>query len=163
MRFVSYFFVVVLLCSCSEQPGDILTLDSSSSSESYIVIAGQDTNHRGFAFYDINGTLIRNGNFRAENALHRGVVPFDDRSVLVSLDTTDAIYHADIDGTKTQFHGSAQFSGTIYDLVISEQGNTYVTESNRIESKSLIPMAIDCPLTISTPILELARSAILDA
>ncbi len=125
---------MILLTSCGEEPGDIITLGSEASVDTpYLVISGQDGNHRGFAFYDLNGSLVTLGNFRFENATPRGVAPYTATSVLMCLDTTDSIYEVSLDGTKSLFHGSAQFSGNIYGIVIGDSGRTYVVESNRIE------------------------------
>lgn len=133
------FFVTLLLIlnmSCGEEQGDILTLDSESTAPvtpSYIILNGQDGNHRGFAVYTTDGVFVRGGNFRAEAATPRGIIPFSATSVLMSLDTTDSIYEVNIDGTKTLFHGSAQFNGGIYGVAVADSGNVYAVESNRIE------------------------------
>lgn len=133
-RWTGYFFSIFLLVSCNGQQGDIITLDSELvQSVPYLVMAGQDTNHRGFAFYTLEGTFVNGGNFRAENATPRGLFPYSPTSVLMSLDTTDSIYEVSLDGTKTLFHGSAQFSGNIYGLAQSSSGKVYAVESNQIE------------------------------
>ncbi|MCB0377112.1 MAG: hypothetical protein KDD33_01340 [Bdellovibrionales bacterium] len=124
----------LLFISCGKEQGDVLSLASeTSTSIPYLVIAGSDGNHRGFAFYTTDGEFIRGGNFRAETATPRGLVALDSENVYMSLDTTDSIYQINLDGSKTLFHGSAQFSGTIYDLAIGTNGNVYATENNRIE------------------------------
>lgn len=127
----------LILCSCGKEQGDVLSLESvtepTTTSTPYIFINGQDGNHRGFAIYTTEGTYVTGGNFRAETATPRGITPFTDTSVLMSLDTTDSIYQVSLDGTKTLFHGSAQFSGNIYGIVHAPNGNTYAIESNFIE------------------------------
>lgn len=128
-------FLSVIFSSCSKEQGDVLDLASATggSSTAYIVTAGQDGNHRGYAFYTTDGQFVSGGNFRAEVATPRGLVAYDGTSVLMSLDTTDSIYQVSIDGSKTLFYGSAQFSGSIYDIVIGDSGRVYSVESNRIE------------------------------
>ena len=129
--------LTLFLLSCGKEQGDVLSIGSETPVEEtatpYLVIAGQDGNHRGVAFYNLDGTFVRSTNFRSEAATPRGLFANSDTSVLLSLDTTDSIYQVDLDGTKTLFHGSAQFSGAIYGIVTSAAGNTYVVESNRIE------------------------------
>lgn len=135
-KIVFTLLITLIFCSCGKEQGDVLTVGSGSSSTttpSYLMINGQDGNHRGFAVYTTSGAFVTGGNFRAEAATPRGLFPFNSASVLMSLDTTDSIYQVGIDGTKTLFHGSAQFSGTIYDVVRTSNGTTYVVESNRIE------------------------------
>lgn len=130
------FFILTLLllfCSCGKEQGDVLVLGSGSTADSYIVLNSQDGNHRGFAFYTTDGSFVRGGTFRAETATPRGITPFTSTSVLMSLDTTDSIYQVDLQGNKTIFHGSAQFSGGIYGIVHASSGRTYAVESNVIE------------------------------
>lgn len=128
--------ILCLLTSCGKEQGDVLSFASESGSSTntpYLVLNGQDGNHRGFAFYTLDGEFVAGGNFRAEGATPRGIVPYSPTSVLMSLDTTDSIYEVGLDGTKTLFHGSAQFSGGIYDLVVGDSGRVYAIENNRIE------------------------------
>jgi hypothetical protein len=137
-RFISIFFLLLFLISCGKEQGDVISLNSDLNSENptatpYLVINGQDTNHRGYAIYDLDGTFISGGNFRSENATPRGLTPYNNNSFLISLDTTDSIYKVDLDGTKTLFHGSAQFSGNIYGIVVGPNENVYAVESNVIE------------------------------
>ena len=124
--------LLLLILSCGKEEGDLLTLNSISSQQN-LVLGSQDGNNRGVTIYDIDGNFIRSLDFRAENGLPRGIIAFDENSFLVSLDTTDSIYSVTLDGEKTVFHGSAQFNGTQYDMVKSDEGFVYAIESNRIE------------------------------
>lgn len=137
MKSNCFFLVFVfLLVSCGEEQGDIIDLSSEVLIEEeipYLVICGQDTNHRGFAFYTLDGEFVSGGNFRFETSLPKGLTAYSSSSVLMSVDGTDAIYEVGMDGTKTQFHGSVQYSGNLSDLVISNSGRVYAVESNRIE------------------------------
>lgn len=132
----------LLLASCDSVNSDLIDLASSAGEEetptvtttSYIVTSGQDSNHMGIAVYDISGNLITQTNFKNEFATPRGLWQYDDTRFLISLDTTDSVYLMDVQGDKTLFHGSAQFSGSIFDGVTSNDGITFVIESNRIEA-----------------------------
>lgn len=134
-RFLVFLILMVAVGSCGKEQGDILTLESEAGATEtpYLVVAGQDGNHRGFAFYTLDGEYVFGGNFRAEVATPRGLTPFSPTSVLMSLDTSDSIYEVSVDGTKTLFHGSAQFNGNIYGIVAADNGRVYAVETNRIE------------------------------
>ncbi|MEM7646793.1 MAG: hypothetical protein AAF203_07790, partial [Pseudomonadota bacterium] len=129
--------IAIFLLSCGKEEGDVLSLPSGDTEDTtttpFLVLNSQDANHRGFAVYTLDGTFVSQTNFRAEAATPRGLVALDNDSVLMSVDTTDSIYQVGLDGTRTLFHGSAQFNGNIYDTVIGQNGNVYVVESNRIE------------------------------
>jgi len=134
MKILKLALLSMLFLSCGKEQGDILSVSTLPSvSAQYIVLNGQDANHRGFAFYNIDGEFINGGNFRTEQGTPRGITPFSETSVLMSLDTTDTIYEVNLDGTKNLFHGSSQFNGNIYGIVTGNNGNVYAVESNRIE------------------------------
>ena len=138
MRIYSWFLFGLTLfwVACGKESGDILTLETAvtATATPYLVLTGQDGNHRGLAVYDVNGNFVSGTNFRAEAITPRGLFPWSDTEVLMTGDTTDSIYRVGIDGTKTIFHGSAQFNGAIYDTVINTTLNlVYAIESNRIE------------------------------
>lgn len=134
MRVVTIFISCFIFISCGKEQGDFLTIGSENDGNTpYLVIAGQDGNHRGVAFYDLDGNFVSATDFRAELATPRGLFQFDSSSVYLSLDTTDSIFQVSVDGTKTQFHGSAQFNGGIYGIVVGQNSNVYAVESNRIE------------------------------
>jgi len=143
MRHFWWLPLLCILLSCGKEQGDLLTLKSETEeapepapAAQTLVIASQDANHRGLGFYTVDGEFIRNTDFRKEAGTPRGIAPYDFDSFLVSVDTTDAIYHVTLSGEKTLFHGSAQFNGAQYGIVRAPAGHVYAVESNRIEAFS---------------------------
>ena len=72
------FFIIVIffVLSCGKEEGDILSVSSEApaTQEPFLVLAGQDGNHRGLTYYDLSGNFIRATHFREESGLPRGMV-----------------------------------------------------------------------------------------
>jgi len=128
-------FLKFLILSCGKEQGDILDFSSEGDQviEPLIVLGSQDTNHRGYATYNLDGVLVSVGHFREEVGIVRGLSPFDEDSFLVGLEGTDSIFIVNRSGEKTLLHGSAQFNGNIYDVVKAPDDFIYAVETNNIE------------------------------
>lgn len=114
---------------CGSEKGAFFTLGRP-----LLLIAGQDTNHRGVSAYTLEGIPVGSiANFRVEASSPRGLAYFDDDTVLVAVDGSDGVSKLNLDGTKEIFHGSSNLNGNIYDMELGPDGYYYVIESNRIE------------------------------
>ncbi len=150
-----YFCIFLLSQSCDKKEGSFLTeLDFSN----LIAIASGNGSNRSVSLYDINGNLIKvMGNFRTTGGVPRGLVYVGDQTFLVAQDNADKIDYLGFDQSKSAFHGSNYYSGTIYDLVKDSRGNVYSTESNRIEKFS--PTGDRLPLSTGNSFIHNAIGA----
>lgn len=131
---VSITILSFFISSCGKEEGDVLSLESiTEESGRFLITIGQDSNHKGFAVYRLDGTFVSGTNFRETGETPRGLVAYTSTSVLMSSDTTDNIREVNLDGSSTLFHGSAQFNGTIRDIAIGGNGYIYGIENNLIE------------------------------
>ncbi len=160
-----------LLLSCGKEQGDILDFSSVGDEEvvppePLLVIGSQDTNHRGYATYNLDGELVSVGHFREELGVVRGLSAFDEDSFLVGLEGTDSVFIVNRAGDKTLLHGSAQFTGNIYDVLRSNDDFIYAIESNNIEVFNLQGTRRTdkiIPTTVGACVLNQPRGMILNS
>lgn len=137
---IKFFLTLILICvqtliflACSKEKGVILKTPSRAGGA--LIIASQDTYHRGVTRYGLDGTwqeLIhdyRNG----VSGTPRGLALGDSNSIIVALEATDQLDRLTFSGESSTFYGSSYLSGAIYDVVKDSKNYYYVIESNYIE------------------------------
>jgi len=150
-----YFCIFILSQSCDKKEGSFLT---ELAFENLVVIASGNGSNRSVSIYDLNGNLIKvMGDFRTTGGTPRGVVYIGDQTFLVAQDNADKIDYLGFNKSKSAFHGSNYYSGTIYDLVKDSRGNIYSTETNRIEKFS--PEGNRLPLSTGNSFIHSAIGA----
>ncbi|MCB0394565.1 MAG: hypothetical protein KDD25_08395 [Bdellovibrionales bacterium] len=132
LNLISMVISAVLWVSCSKKQGEFLKF--SVLPDYVVVIASQDANHAGVAYYNLDGDFLGYiTDFKDIGAVPRGLAKIGDNNLVVSVDVADGIHEISIqEKGHDAFYGSPLFSGNIYDIVAGID-RLFAIESNRIE------------------------------
>jgi DNA-binding beta-propeller fold protein YncE len=164
-KFLNFFLTTFFVCACNYNNSSVFADETQGNLQTtngpYIVIASQDTSHKGYAIYNMDGQILGSGHFLHEDATPRGLAAFDQDSFLVAGHTTNrSIWLVHLDGGKTLFHGSSTFTGNIYGITRANNGKVYAIRSNTIEvlnSQGLILASERIPQTTGACVLNVPR------
>ncbi len=142
----------VLLCSCASETSEFYHANLGVGSPK-IIVASNAAGEYALAMYDLNGNFVRVlADYNPSNLAPRGLVALNEFEFLVSYDGTniDGINRFSILTGEDTFIQDVNLSGNIFQLRQNDNNETFVIETNVIESFDHLGQRINNPRIATT-------------